>query len=519
VTGFFDISGFPPRWHCGEWSPGLGWLTIVSDLAIFAAYTAIPITIALYVRAKRDVPFPHVFWLFCAFIFACGATHLIEAVIFWYPIYPAQALLKVFTAAVSITAVVATAQIMPQALAIPGIAALNRQLSAEVAARTASQHELTQRKQELELSEARLMAAQEAASVGDWSYDPASQTITWSPQVFRLFGRDPALGPPRDLAENLALYTPAGASSLQQMMAEIEAGATRVVADLEVRQRGGGTAWHHAIMKAERTPDGSLRRLWGTTQDITAQKLDALAKERQRQELERINQQLEQFAYIASHDLLEPLRKIRFFADLAVEEGRGRMTAEGDDALRRMGLASDRMSRLVKDLLAFARAGKSLVSVQPVPLGEVIREALENCETAVRESGALVQVAALPQVPGDPLLLVQVFQNLIANALRYRHGERQPVIAIAATVANERVTITVRDNGLGFAADQAGRLFEPFVRLHPQVASDGTGIGLAICRRIVEAHGGTIAAAPRQDGPGAEFTVTLPLHKDVTHDR
>lgn len=516
MGGFFDISGFPPRWLCGDWSPLLGWTTILSDLAIFGAYTAIPITIALYMRARRDVPFPHVFWLFIAFIFACGSTHLIEAIIFWHPIYPVQAVVKVFTALVSIAAVVATASIMPKALAIPGMASMNQRLQAEVAARTASQDEALKRSNELQRSESRLLAAQQAAHIGDWSFDPADQRIAWSDEIFRLYQRDPAKGPPKDYQENLRLYTAAGAQVLQQAMDAISRGAARMECDLEVRLPDGTIAWHHAILHAERQGDGTLKRLWGTTQDITAQKLDALAKEHQRHELERINQQLEQFAYIASHDLLEPLRKMRFFADVVAAESDGRLTADGEDALKRLGSASERMSRLVKDLLAFARAGKSLVNIKPVDLGECVREALENCEAGVRESGALVEVGTLPEVPGDPLLLVQVFQNLIANAVRYRHPERQLVVRIAAVVGNGQVRVTVRDNGRGFAEDQAGRLFEPFVRLHPQVASEGTGIGLAICRRIVEAHGGRIGASARADG-GAEFTVTLPLRKDSPH--
>ncbi len=516
MSNFFDTSGFPPRWQCGEWSPGVGWLTIISDLAIFGAYTALPLTIAWYVRRRREVPFPLIFWLFSAFIFACGATHLLEVVIFWYPLYPLQAVLKLGTALVSIATVLAVALIMPRALAIPGIQAMNTHLQQEIAARTASQGELQRRSEELQRSEDRLLAAQQAARIGDWSFDPTTQQISWSEQVFRLFSRDPRAGPPKDFAENMSLYTSRGAEALEALMARIQGGENRVEGDLEVRLPGDAIAWHHAIVHAQRSPEGAVVRLWGTAQDITAQQSDAAAKDQQRQELLRINQQLEQFAYIASHDLVEPLRKMRFFTDVAMAESEGRLTPEGVDAMQRLSQASERMSSLVRDLLAFARAGKSLVTVKPVALANVLQQSLDRCAAMVRDTGAQLTISDLPEVSGDHLLLVQVFQQLVTNALTYRHPDRPPQIEISATVDDGMVRITVRDRGLGFAPEQAGRLFDPFVRLHPQVVNQGTGIGLAICRRIIGAHNGRIFAVARVDG-GAEFTVLLPQMKESPH--
>jgi two-component system sensor kinase FixL len=513
---FFDTAPFPARWACGQWPASLGWLTIASDVAIFLSYTALPLTIAWYVRSRRDVPFPLLFWLFSAFIFACGATHLLEVVIFWYPLYPVQALLKAFTAVVSIATVVAVGAIMPKALAIPGMAAMNLRLQDEIAARSASQAQLQQRSEDLQRSEARLLAAQREARIGDWQFDPKGERIFWSEEVYRLFGRTPAAGPPRDLAENLALYTPRGAEALGALLQRVRAGEDRVEGALEVRLPAGGTAWQRSIIHAERGADGIPTRIWGTAQDITEQKLDDLAKDQQRLELLRINEQLEQFAYIASHDLQEPVRKMRFFSDVVMHEGQGRLSPEGDDALKRLGQASERMSSLIRDLLSFARAGKSLGMVSTVAMGEVLRQASGSCATRLRESGAQLSITALPAVTGDQRLLVQVFQHLLTNALMYCPPGQPPVIEVSGGLADGRARIVVRDHGLGFPADQAGRLFDPFVRLHPQVASTGSGISLAVCRRIVEAHGGRINAAPVQDG-GAEFIVSLPMAKEVEH--
>lgn len=128
LTRLFDTAGFPPRWHCGIWSEELGWLHIGSDVAIFGAYTAIPVVLAYFVMRKPDIPFPRVFWLFVAFIFACGSGHLIEAVIFWHPVYRLAGAVKLFTAIASWATVLALAQILPEALRFPGLAKLNSEL-------------------------------------------------------------------------------------------------------------------------------------------------------------------------------------------------------------------------------------------------------------------------------------------------------------------------------------------------------------------------------------------------------
>ncbi len=487
---FFSTAPYPARWECGAWSAGMGWLHIVSDCAIFAAYTAIPVSILIYVKRRGDVPFPLLFWLFCAFIFSCGTTHLLEAVIFWYPLYPVSGLVKAFTAVVSIATVIVALRLMPQAIALPQLAAVNRELAQ---------------------SRRRLVAAQSAARIGDWSCEPASQRIAWSDEVFRLYERDPALGPPRDQRENDRLYTPAGRAALDAAVKRVLADpANPVELELEVALPGGRTAWHRSTMLATTDPSGAVGRLWGTVQDITAQKLAAASDERRRRELEGINRQLEHFAYVASHDLMEPLRKVRFLAGVLDEEGAGRATPAAGEALGKLQATTARMQRLVEDLLEFARLGRTPDTGSLVALDEVLSEALDILDARIRDCGALIEREPLPKVFGDRVLLTQVLQNLVANALRYRDPVRPCQVRIRSRGEGRLASIEIIDNGIGFPADQAERLFEPFVRLHPEIDGGGTGIGLAICRRIVEAHGGAISATA-VPGTGALFTITLPL--------
>lgn len=511
---FFDTSAFPPRWHCGSWSPLLGWLTILSELTIAAAYFAIPLAIVFYVRRRRgEVPFPHLFWLFSIFIVACGSGHLVDAIIFWWPIYPVAALIYLATAAASLAAVVATVRVLPVALTLPGLATVNRELRSEIAARSETERALRQRGDELQESQDRLIAAQRAAHIGDWSWDAQAGTMRWSEELYRLFERDPALGPPPDPEAHSALYVPAAGRTRQDVLARVAQGQANASVDLEVVLPSGRACWYRCIIRADRAPDGALRRLWGTVQDITVAYQEARAKEQQHQDLLRINAQLEQFAYIASHDLLEPLRKVRFFADVVAVEAGPRLGETADDALQRLVRATERMHRLVIDLLAFARAGKSLATVGRVELAGVVAEAVEGLEVPLRETGGACEITDLPTVAGERGLLLQVFANLLSNSLRYRHPARPPRIWVQGAVEGREAVIAVSDNGLGFDPEQSQRLFEPFVRLHPEAGHAGTGIGLAICRRIVEAHRGSIEAVPLPES-GACFTIRLPLPGD-----
>ena len=150
VPLLFDRSGFVPRWSCGEWSAPLGWAHIVSDMLTFAAYAAIPVALLWFVRNRPDVPFPGVFWLFAAFILACGTGHLVEAIIFWHPVYRLSGAVKVITAVVSWATVLALMPILPRALALPGLAKVNQQLQHEILSRSAAEAELLRRNADLE---------------------------------------------------------------------------------------------------------------------------------------------------------------------------------------------------------------------------------------------------------------------------------------------------------------------------------------------------------------------------------
>ena len=234
------------------------------------------------------------------------------------------------------------------------------------------------------------------------------------------------------------------------------------------------------------------------------------ALERRARELARSNAELEQFASIASHDLQEPLRKVRTFTGQVAVIEADHLSERGRDYLQRANGAAERMQKLIEDLLKYSRVATHGRPFAHVDLAEIVREVIEDLADEVERSGAAVRIGDLPTISADALQMRQLMQNLISNALKFRREGVTPEVSVKATVVGDRVQLAVRDNGIGFEPQYSRRIFRVFERLHGRGEYPGTGIGLALCRRIAERHGGTVVAdsAP---GEGATFTVTLPM--------
>jgi PAS domain S-box-containing protein len=234
---------------------------------------------------------------------------------------------------------------------------------------------------------------------------------------------------------------------------------------------------------------------------------------RTQRHLERSNRELESFAYVASHDLQEPLRKIQTFGERLKATSAAALGPQGLDYLERMNNAANRMRRLINDLLTFSRVTATVQPFARVDLSTVVRDVLGDLETAIEKTGASVTLGELPELDADPVQMRQLFQNLVSNALKFRREDVAPTVAIRCTVDEpaNRCELVVEDNGIGFDEKYLDRIFQVFQRLHGRDSKyEGTGIGLAICRKIVERHGGTLEARSTP-GKGATFTVSLPL--------
>ncbi len=260
--------------------------------------------------------------------------------------------------------------------------------------------------------------------------------------------------------------------------------------------------------------DGEVRRLVLTLVDVSEHKQarDTLAL--LVEELERKNQELQEFAYLASHDLQEPLRKVRMFGDRLADKYAAALDRTGLDYLRRMNRACGRMSKFIEDLLAYSRVTTQARPFQEVDLFHAAELSRSNLEARIEQTGGRVTVQPLPVIEADPGQMIQLLQNLMGNGLKFHRQGVPPEVTVHGRVFESEegswCEIVVEDNGIGFAEEHLEQIFMPFRRLHGRTAYEGTGIGLALCRKIVERHGGTLRAES-EPGEGSRFFVTLPV--------
>ena len=416
-----------------------------------------------------------------------------------------------------------------------------------------------------------LQFAIEAAELGTWDFNPVTNQFKANDRLKDWFGLPPEVEVPLSMA--ISVIAEADQQRVTQAIEHALTYKSGGQYDIEYTILHPATKQErmvHVKGRAWFTDDETAYRFNGTMQDVTKRRkaeqilkesearYRALSAELEKQvqerteELETINeeltvaneelastnaelvetndlfnrsnQNLEQFAYVASHDLQEPLRKIQSFGDLLLKQYETQL-GDGAEYLRRMQSGASRMSVLIKDLLTFSRISNRQDATDIVSLNDVVAIVLSDLELIIHETQASVTVAILPSVMGDALQLGQLFQNLLSNALKFRQPGVVPVIQIRCQLlvtddlpssvkptrwAQAYHQIDVADNGIGFDDKYTDRIFQVFQRLHGRTQYSGTGIGLAICEKVAANHGGAIIAAS-QPGQGSTFSVYLPV--------
>jgi PAS domain S-box-containing protein len=366
------------------------------------------------------------------------------------------------------------------------------------------EQKVQERTRELRDSNTQLLRAEQIGQIGSWEWRIAEDRVTWSEGLYKLFGLSPQeFG--ATYAAYLAQVHPDDREYVRQTLSAAQQAGGAFEFESRVCLPDGQV--RHIHTRGEMSPDGPARMI-GLAIDITQRKQAEEALARRSDELQRSNDELQQFAYVASHDLQEPLRMVSSYVQLLGKRYQGQLDPDADEFIGYAVEGAARMRNLINDLLAYSRVGSHSAPLMPVSCEEVLAEALFNLQLTIEESGAIITHEPLPTVHGDATQLASVFQNLLGNAIKFR-GPLPPQVHIAASRAGHEWLFVVADNGMGIDPRYSERIFVIFQRLHDRASYPGTGIGLAICKRIIQRHGGRIWVES-QPGQGAAFHFTLP---------
>lgn len=339
-----------------------------------------------------------------------------------------------------------------------------------------------------------------------WDWNLLTNEIWWNDNYYDLFGLD------KDIPQSIETWTEGLFEEdrervLQKLDIAITAG-DKFWSD-EYRYNGNDGKLYHILDRGSiiRDNEGKPIRMIGSMINITQQKVSEEKEKKYVAELERSNKELEQFAYIASHDLQEPLRMVGSYVQLLEQRYKGKLDNDADEFIGYAVSGATRMKQLINDLLNYSRLNKA-IPVKHVDIATVIDEALNNLKANIDESHATVTIGEMPVIQADKTQMLQVFQNLLANAIKFRTDDRTPEIKIFAVKKEDEWQFAVKDNGIGVEQQYQDKAFIIFKQLHDRYKYGGTGIGLAIVKKIVERHGGKVWYES-EPGKGATFYFTI----------
>ncbi|HTR29564.1 MAG TPA: ATP-binding protein [Puia sp.] len=501
----FDTTDWPPRWHCGRWTDFHGWLYIISDLLIWSAYFAIPAVIIRYLSRKQDIRFVRIYFLFAAFILACGATHFLDAIAFWIPAYRFNAFVLLITGILSWVTVFQLIKILPHAFSLKSGTELEKLVAERTAELTKSHTEIADYKYALD--ESAIVAITNQKGI-----------ITHVNQNFckiskydanELLGKDHRIinsgFHPKEYIRDIWVTIANG---------RIWKG------ELKNKAKDGSFYWVDTTIVPFLGEDNKPYQYVAIRADITGRKRVEEAYLKLNEDLERrialrtaqleaATKEMEAFTYSVSHDLRAPLRGIIGFANVLEEEYAEKIDDDGRRVISIIKKNTLKMGHLIDDLLSFSRIGKAEMRKSMINMQEMASTVVEDEMTNKDTTRIRWNIQPLPPAAANPETIRQVWVNLISNAVKYSATRQEAHIQIGGFVRNEEKVFFVKDNGVGFDSRYKDKLFRVFQRLHSPDDFEGTGIGLALVEKIVSKHGGRVWAEGEPD-KGACFYFSLP---------
>ncbi len=494
----FSSGDFIPHGHCYLWQPLLVWFHLIADTLIALAYYSIPVSLVYFARRRQDLPFRWVFWLFGAFIVACGTTHLMDVWTLWHPSYWLSGALKALTALLSVATAVMLYWLVPRLILLPSPS-------------------------QWETALARLQEAQRIARLGHWEYDLRTQSVTWSESLFHLFGV-----PPITTAPEVALkpcFQPESWAQLEQAVQRAITDGTPYDLELQGQSQSGSMVWLAARGEAVKDATGKIVRLVGTVLDMTERKQIETR-------LEALNALKDDFLSTVSHELRTPLASLKlatYMLKQTLERCDPPFATVWGDAIavkvtQYLGILQSECSRelsLVNELLELQRleSGAHTRDWQPLDLADWLPQEVDLYQARATERSQslhLVLPESLPVVVTDAALLDNIVQELLTNACKYTPPEGTIRVVVALTETT--VALVVSNTGPPIPPEALPHLFEKFYRVPGADTwkQGGTGLGLALVKSQVAQLGGTLSVT--SDDTATVFCVTLPLEPFTAQD-
>ncbi len=497
---------------------------------IWAAYFAIPFIILRFVIRKNSTLYTKLYYLFAAFILACGTTHFIDAMMFWIPVYRFNSLLKFVTAIISWVTVIVLIKYLPSAFATKTIPELEDEIQKRKAAEKALQklneeleNIIEEKTKEIRLKEFKFKSIIENSADAISLMDNDLQGIYSNKSAYELSGRTEAeskemhwstLIHPDDTGKINEIVATAKKTPRKQISAEIrllhkERGYLHI--EGTVCNLLENTAVHALVFNFRDVSKikNAEHEVWQLNES-----LERKIAERTLQ-LEAANKELEGFSYSVSHDLRAPLRIINGYADMLYTDYKTELNGEGLRLLDIIMYNTRHMGKLIDALLNLARMGRKELTVQHADMNAIVMSTIKE-QISLQTRSVTFDTAELIAVNCDSVLMRHVWSNLISNAIKYSSKVENPMITIKSTENEHDVIYSVKDNGVGFDMKYSHKLFGVFQRLHNKTDFDGTGVGLALVQRIVAKHGGKVWAEGVEN-TGATFYFSIP--KTIVHEQ